>query len=255
MRRSVLTLPLLVLALASPSPQPAPTNPFNLNPVPRATSLPIIGTTRTKPVCTAIRRGVKPALASAMQNDVIYGGTRKRIFDYIAKESDDTRDLRLMQMDAKVNDLVKSTDALEEALKDSTFVPGPKVRPEDAKTLKDLHDSLAGVLAAQRIQLDALSGFVETERARRYGKLDESQQAMIGSTAVGPNPNTMATIAPMTGFLREQQDIFSDLKHPYPTGLNGATHIDRDLGDIAAFTAKREVVANRTIIAAVAACK
>lgn len=242
---------MLVLALASPSPHPLPTNPFNLNPIPRATSLPIIGTTRTRQVCTAIRRGVKPALESAMQNDAIYGGIRKKIYDYIAKESEQTRDLRLMQMDAKVQDLVKSTDALETALKDSSFVPGPKVRPEDVKTLSDLHDSLSGVLAAQKVQLDVLSGFVSTEQARRFGKLDESQQAMQSATA--PQPNM--TFAPLTGFLRDKQDAFSTLKNPRVSGLSSAVKLDRDFGDISSYTAKREAAATRTIVQAAAACR
>jgi hypothetical protein len=247
----VLPLAFLILALASPSPLPTATNPFNLDPLPRPSALPIIGTTRTKPVCTAIRKAVKPALQSAMQNDAVYGGMRKKIYDYVLRDSDQVRDLRIVQMDSQVQTLVKSTDALEAALKDPSLVPAANARPQDAKSLRDLHESLGGVLAAQKVQLDVLSGFVETERARRFGTLDESQRGMQQSTgqANGPTP------APITGFLRDKDDVFASLQHPVATGMAGAMRLDRDLGDISAETTRRETVATRVIIAAAATCQ
>ncbi len=52
----------LTLALASPAPapNPTPTNPFNLIPIAPPSTLPVIGTTRSKPVCTAIRKARRP---------------------------------------------------------------------------------------------------------------------------------------------------------------------------------------------------
>ncbi len=252
----VLVLSMLLLALAAPgaSPNPAPTNPFTLDPLPRATTLPVIGTTRSRPVCTAIRRAVKPALEAAMQNDATYLVIRKNIYDYVVRDFDQSRDLHLMQMDRKVDDLVKSTDALETALQDPSFQPAGTVRPEDAKALHDMHDTLKGVLAAQRVQLDVMSGFVETERARRFGKLDESQQAM--QDAIAPTLQTTGVPLPtITGFLNDESSVFSSLKHPTVNGLADGHKLDHDLGDIAAFTARRETVATRTIVDAANHCR
>jgi hypothetical protein len=249
--RRVLALPFLVLALASPSPHPTATNPFTLDPLPRASALPVIGATRTKPICSAIRKGVRPAVQSAMKNDAIYGGVRKLIYNYVTLESDQTRDLRLMQMDAKVQDLVKSTDALETALKDPSFVPASNAKAEDAKSLHDLHESLSGVLDAQKVQLDVLGGFVSTEQARRFGTLDENQLAMQKATA--PAPDT--SFPPLTGFLRDKQDVFSALKRPVPAGMSGARLLDRDLNDISTMTTRREAVATKTIVEAAATCR
>jgi len=44
--------------------------------------------------------------------------------------------------------------------------------------------ALEGVLAAQKVQLDAMSGFVETERMRRFGTLSESEQNMQRFTSM-----------------------------------------------------------------------
>jgi hypothetical protein len=248
----------LLLGLASPPPvpKPTPTNPFNLDPVPQSTTLPLIGTTRAKPVCAAIRRAIAPAVAAALKNDRTYGGLRKRIFDYVVKDSNEARDLHLMQMDREVDQMVKNVDALTEALKSTSLDVGATTKPEDAKTLRDLRSTLGGVLAAQKVQLDAMSGFVETERMRRFGTLSESEQNMQRSNV----PNTlspggaMQTPTPVSGFLRDAQTTF-DPRHKTVTTLNDAHLLDRDLGDIAAFTSKHEDAASKVIIPAANSCK
>jgi hypothetical protein len=247
---------LLGIATPVPVPKPTPTNPFNLDPIPQATTLPLIGTTRAKPVCTAIRRAIAPAVAAALKNDRTYGGLRKRIFDYVVKDSNEARDLHLMQMDHEVDLMVKNVDTLTEALKSPALDVSATTKPEDAKTLRDLRSTLTGVLAAQKVQLSAMSGFVETERMRRFGTLSESEQNMARSNA----PNIIApggglqTPTPVSGFLRDTQTTF-DPAHKTVTSLNDAHLLDRDLGDIAAFTTKHEDAASKVIIPAANSCK
>ncbi len=248
----------LLLGVVSPAPvpQPSPTNPFNLNPIPQATTLPLIGTTRAKPVCSAIRRAIAPAVAAALKNDRTYGGLRKRIFDYVVKDSNEARDLHLMQMDHEVNDMVKNVDTLTEALKSPALDVGATTKPEDAKTLRDLRSTLSGVLAAQKVQLDAMSGFVETERMRRFGTLSETEQNMQrsnGPTVAGPG-GALQTPTPVSGFLRDAKTAF-DPRHKTVTTLNDAHLLDRDLGDIAAVTTKHEDAASKVIIPAANSCK
>jgi hypothetical protein len=248
----------LLLGVASPVPvpKPTPTNPFNLDPIPQATTLPLIGTTRSKPVCTAIRRAIAPAVAAALKNDRTYGGLRKRIFDYVVKDSNEARDLHLMQMDREVDQMVKNIDTLTEALKSSALDVPPAAKPEDAKMLRDLRSTLTGVLVAQKVQLNAMSGFVETERMRRFGQLSESELNMQRSNmpaTVGRN-GVMETPPPVSGFLRDTKTAF-DPQHKVVSSLNDAHLLDRDLGDIAAFTAKHEDAASKAIIPAANSCK
>jgi hypothetical protein len=237
----------------APAPKPTPTNPFNLNPIPQPSpSLPIIGTTRSKPVCTAIRRAVAPAVAAAMRNDQTYGVLRKTIFDYVVKDSETARDLRLMQMDRTVDSMVKNVDAIEEALKSPTLdIPGT-AKPEDAKMLRDLKRTLGGVLAAQKAQLNAMSGFVETERMRRFGKLNETEANLQNSVA--PNVANAPSPLPVSGFLHDTQETFNP-NHRTPNGLADGHLLDRDLGDIAAVTSHAEDLATKVIVPATAGCK
>jgi hypothetical protein len=245
----------VLVAVATPA--PAPTNPFNLNPIPVSTTLPVIGTTRARPVCTAVRRAVAPAVAAALNNDRTYGVIRKKIFDYVVKDSEPARDLHLTQMDRQVDTMVKYVDALEQALKSPALeVPGT-AKPEDAKTLRDLRASLTNVLVAQKVQLNAMSGFVETERMRRFGELSESEKNMQQANnpnVVVPGTGQLQTPAPLGAFLRDSQNMLNP-NHRVPNGLSDAHLLDRDLGDISAQTTKYEDVAAKIIIPAANACK
>ena len=248
---------LVAVATPPPAPKPTPTNPFNLDPIPPATTLPLIGTTRSKPVCTAIRRAVAPAVAAALKNDQVYGVIRKQIFDYVVKDSDEARDLHLMQMDRRVDAMVKNVDTLEQALKSSALDVPATAKPEDAKTLRDLRSSLANVLVGQKTQLGAMSGFIETERMRRFGELSETEKNMQRATnpnVTSPGVGQSATPAPLGAFLRDSQTTLNP-NHRVPRGLADGHLLDRDLGDISAFTTKYEDVAAKVIIPAANACK
>jgi hypothetical protein len=254
----VLGAVLLAAATPAPAPKPTPTNPFNLNPIPApAASLPIIGTTRAKPVCTAIRRAVAPAVAAALNNDKTYGAIRAKIYDYVVKDTNEARDLHLMQMDRQVDTMVKNVDALESALKSATLDVPPTAKPEDAKTLRDLRASLANVLVAQKYQLNTMSGFVETERMRRFGELNETEQNMQRANVpnIALNGGQMMTPTPISPFLRNDFDNKFNPQHPEPKGLRDGKLLDRDLGDISAFTTKYEDAAAKVIIPAANSCK
>jgi hypothetical protein len=246
----------LLVAVATPA--PAPTNPFNLNPIPLPSpSLPIIGTTRNKPVCTAIRRAIAPAVAASLKNDQVYGVIRKQIFDYVVKDSEEARDLHLMQMDRQVDAMVKHVDTLEQAIKSPALDIPATAKPEDAKTLRDLRASLASVLVAQKVQLNAMSGFVESERMRRFGEMSETQKNMQRANnpnVLQPGSSSLQTPAPLGAFLRDSQTTFNP-QHRVANGLNDAHLLDRDLGDISAFTTKYEDVAAKIIIPAANSCK
>ena len=134
----------LLVALASPAPAPSRPRPTRSTSTRSRcpSSLPVIGRPAAKPVCTAIRRAVAPGRAAAMKNDRTFGGLRKQIFDYVVKDSEEARDLHLMQMDRTVDAMVKNVDALEDAIKSPALDIPADAKPEDAKTLRDLRASL-----------------------------------------------------------------------------------------------------------------
>jgi hypothetical protein len=249
---------LVAVATPAPAPRPEPTNPFNLNPIPQAApSLPVIGTTRAKPVCTAIRRAIAPAVAASLKNDKTYGAIRAQIFDYVVKDSEEARDLHLTQMDRQVDAMVKNIETLEQAIKSPALDIPATAKPEDAKTLRDVRASLANVLVAQKVQLNAMSGFVETERMRRFGELSESEKNMQRSNGPNlsqPGGGPLQTPPPLGAFLRDSQTTFNP-NHRVVSSLNDAHLLDRDLADISAFTTKYEDVAAKLIIPAANACK
>lgn len=254
----MLVLSVLLLAAAvSPAPRPTATNPFTLAPIPAASapSLPVIGTTRSKPLCSAIRQAVAPAVRAAMRNDQVYHAVRGNIFDYVVKDSDEARDLHLMQMDRRIDEMVKQVDALKTALDSPSLDVPHNASPEDGKALRDIRATLKSVLSAQQVQLDAMNGFVETERMRRFGTFNETETNMNRAT----QPNTTSGLqadpdSAMNGFLKDSKQFVMP-QHQTVKTLGDAHRLDRDFGDIAAITAAREEKFTQAIVPAAKRCQ
>jgi hypothetical protein len=251
----VLSVLLVALATPAPAPKPAPTNPFNLDPVPVRSPLPVIGSTRSRALCTAIRTAVAPAVQLAMQNDHTFAGFKTALYDYTVKDSDSAKDVHLMQMDRTVQDMVKSVDEMEKAIGSPGLDIPRTANATDSATLLKLRQSLRGILDAQKVQLDAMSGFVETERMGRFGRASETESQLSGS--VGPDgatvPGAIATQPPSTGFLHDSSAVFKRPMGKIP--LDDARLLDRDLGQLQAFTNKREDAATAVIVPAASRCK
>lgn len=252
----MLVLSVLLLAVAaSPAPRPTATNPFTLAPIPASSQLPVIGTTRNRPLCSAIRQAVAPAVKAAMRNDQVYHAVRGRIFDYVVKDSDEARDLHLMQMDKQIDDMVKQVDALKTALESPALDVPHNASPEDGKSLRDIRATLKSVLSAQQVQLDAMNGFVETERMRRFGKFNETESNM--NRALQPNTTSGLQADPdaaMNGFLKDSKQFVLP-EHQTVQTLGDAHRLDRDFGDIAAVTAAREEKFTQVIVPAAKRCQ
>jgi hypothetical protein len=264
--RLVLLLSLVLVALTAtpaPAPKPAPTNPFTLEPIQRP--LPVIGVTRARPVCTAIRQAIAPAVKAAMKNDQLFGGFKGGVYDYTVKETESSRDLRLMQMDHGVQEMVKSVDALETAIKSPALDIPATASPDDAATLRKARETLQGVLHAQKDQLDAMSGFVETERMSRFGQMSETERAMTSAT--NPDMANQTSFTPGSqgaqsatgsssqgGFLRDYNTVFKKNLNAGSMSITTARLLDHDLADMQAFTNKREAAATAVIVPAAQAC-
>ncbi|MGD0053064.1 MAG: hypothetical protein ABSD03_14780 [Vulcanimicrobiaceae bacterium] len=251
----MLAIVLILLLAATPVPQPTATNPFTLQPI-QGTPPPLIGTTRSRPLCSALRTVVSPAIQAAMTTDRLYSVLRGRIFDYVVKDSDSARDLHLMQMDHQVDLMVKQIDALETALKDPLLAPTNASGPEDQKSLKDLKTTLTGILAAQKTEESVMSGFVETERGRRFAQPDESTQAMLNAIQPAQTAGSYPTNPPISGYLNDQQATNVAIsQHQVAASLHDAHKLDDDLGDIQNYTSRWEAAATKAIIPAAGRCK
>jgi hypothetical protein len=250
----VLAIVLVLLLAATPVPQPTATNPFTLEPIQR-TPPPTIGSTHNRPLCTALRTVVAPALQAAMTSDRLYVTLRGRIFDYVVKDQESVRDLHLMQMDHQVDLMNKQIDALEAVLKDPLLEATNVSATDDQKSLKDLKATLNGVLAAQKMEENVMSGFVESERMRRFAQPDESTQQMMNSLQPNLAPGTFATQPPISGYLNDQQAVNSALgQHQVAASLHDAHKLDDDLGNIQDYTSRWEAAATKAIIPAAGRC-
>lgn len=248
-------------AAARPAPSPEPSNPFTLEPgPPRPLPLPVIGSTKSRAVCTALRQAVAPAVTAAMRTDKAYADLRKSLYDYLVYETETSRDLRLMQMDRNVQAMVKSTDDLDKALASHAFDVPANASSADSQAMTAMRSTMRGVLEAQKVQLDAMSGFIETERMQRFGTPSEGENAMQNATASdvrnpvnpGLTGGGQSTPSPSYGFLKDSNTI---LKNPTSKiSLDQARVLDHDLADIAAYTAKREDAASKVIIPAANLC-
>lgn len=258
----VLVLAAIVLALASPAPQPAPTNPFNLDPIPAGTPFPVIGTTRSRSLCSAMHQVIAPAVAAAMKSDKTYAGFRTSLRDYLITATTSSRDMKITVMDRTVQSMVKSVDALETAVNSKDWEPPANAAPQDKAALANIHQSMTGVLNAQKVQLDAMSGWLETERARTFGQLSETERNMRNSMNPASTPPIPGIVNPMApdvanddtsyAFKRDSSTFFQGSSK---VSLTQANNLDRDLGDIAKFTSQREAAAARVIIPATTLCK
>ena len=256
----MLALAALLLAAVTPAPRPSAqqTNPFTLEPLPAtAAPVPYIGRTRSRALCTAFRRAVAPAVQAAMQTDRTYAAFRTNLYDYIVKGNETSRDLMLLKMDGQVQSVVKATDALRKALDSHDFDAPANTASEDVEALTAIRRTMRAVLEAQKVELDAISGFVETERMTRLGQPSESEENMNRAVGLDASaPRGMATSAPSSSaFLRDSRDIFHGQRPSRTLALHDAHLLDRDLGDIAAFTERREAAANNVIVPATERCK
>ena len=84
------------------------------------------------------------------------------MYDYTVNGNDSSRDFMLIRMDRSVDAMVKSTKELETQLDSYNFTSPANTGQRDAEALAKVRESLRSVLAAQKVELDAMSGFVET---------------------------------------------------------------------------------------------
>src|ERR1700730_13702503 len=178
----------LLVAVASPVPAPTDTNPFTLTPATPGPVLQTIGRTRSRVLCTGIRRSVVPALAVAKKNATSFTDARGMIFKYTVQNEGLGKDYVLFRLDqTTLVQMQKNLDTFDKLLADPALVAQASVNPDDQKLIAELKKRTALLRDVQNAQINVLSGFLETERYNRFRKpseLESGAQHALGTDAL-----------------------------------------------------------------------
>lgn len=175
----------------SPSPQPEPTNPFTLTPntPPPASNLPVIGTTRSRMLCTALRRSVNPAVDAAKKNDAQFTGARGAFFKYYTQNEGLGKDFILFKIDqTTLTQMQKNLDAYDALIADPALTVLAYRNEADIQVVEQIKSRAKVLHAAQDLEIQMLSGLLETERMNRYRQPSELEQGMkvaLGTDKLG----------------------------------------------------------------------
>jgi len=218
-------LALLTTLLAAAVPSPEPTNPFTLTNTPAPVPLTVIGGTRSRQLCTALRRSVLPAVDVARKNDVQFGGARNYWFKYYTQNEGLGKDFILFKLDqTTLVSMQKNLDQYDKLIDDPALVARGYQNPDDVKLVSELKARAKVLHAAQDLEIQILSGLLETERMNRYRKPSETEQSM--KVALGTDQLPAASGDEKT--IEQYYDYFHGVAGLGSLGT--AKAIDRDLG-------------------------
>ena len=138
-------------------------------PSPAATTLPEIGRTRSRGLCTTVRDSVAPIVLGLIKSDELVGAGHRAFL----KMSDDTRRSGPEAMDLDQLYLRKVADAMAHNLvvidkllaDEKRFAKKPAT--DDERIAQQLKEQIAAAAAQQRKALDLMNGALETEALGR----------------------------------------------------------------------------------------
>ncbi|HEX3469361.1 MAG TPA: hypothetical protein VHT05_14870 [Candidatus Elarobacter sp.] len=218
----------VMLAVAA-TPTPEPPNPFTLtSPTPAPVALPVIGRTRSRALCTALRRSVLPAIDVATKNDVQFAGARQSFYKYyIQNDEGPGKDFILFKLDqTTIATMQNNLQSYKGLLADPALVVQAYRNPDDIHMLEDLKKKAEVLRAAQDLEINMLNGLMETERMNRYQKPSELEQKM--KVALGTDQLDEAT-----GDQKVIEQYYGEFHGVTGLGqMATAKAIDTDLGTI-----------------------
>lgn len=198
----------LALAALVLSAVPASAATKKPKPVPTATPLKTIEHLYVKPLCTALRRSVAPALRNIIQNDHTIAVSRPLFQDYVktvTSGSQGATDMDVMRLEQLIEPLVKNTQEIDKLLSDPVYRRRPQT--DSDRQMLQLRAHLTAVLDEQKRALDLVSGFVDTEQLGELQAAGHEYDNAINSTQThnsapgGSNnsqtPQTSPTPTPM----------------------------------------------------------
>lgn len=216
---------LAVLVVAVPSPEP--TNPFTLTPNTPAPVLQTIGRTRSRQLCTALRRSALPAVDVAKKNSVEFNGARDSFFKYYTQNEGLGKDFILFRLDqTTLVAMKKNLDSFDGLINDPALVARAYESRDDQQVVTALKERAKVLRAAQDLEIVVLSGLMETERMNRYRKpseLEHSMKVALGTDQL-PQANGDEKV------IEQYYDMFHGVSGL--GSLSTAKAIDRDLGTL-----------------------
>jgi hypothetical protein len=136
-----------------------------------ASPLPQIGTTRSRPLCTAVRQNIAPAVAGLMRVDARILAARKTLGELahltgdpqanLKLEGDKAKDLQRMRLAVLARGIAQDLSLVKGALA-TIPTPSPTTSADDRLT-GDLRAQLTLVASRQQDALNDVNGLVETE--------------------------------------------------------------------------------------------
>ena len=181
------------LALAQTA-TPLPTSPPSSSGRP-----PEIYHTTVRPLCSALRSKIMPAMAMMMDNDKKIAESPALFKEYSLGQfakSDAQRSLALVRLSNLVIPIADNAIAIEKLLNDPNVFP-PNERTSDDKQKNELKKQLLASLAQQEASLDIINGFVETQNLADMQHEGFGFLNAIASSDSSKSPNSaLSNIAP-----------------------------------------------------------
>ena len=249
-----LTAPNASAAGAAPTPAPATSVP---------TPPPEIYHVISRPLCTALRKRIGPAVGMILQNDQTIKKGPPLFGDYNWAEgygTDASRNLTLMRMSNLVGPLANNIIAIKNQLSDPELFP-THPQTADQQAAVDLKNKLLNALGPQETSLDIINGFVETQN---LADLQHRDEGLIKSMSQ-PDVNTIqGTATPGPFQNKDQAGINGAEPDPYfidpaqvpglTLGYNTTTRLRDALQWTEKETATRETTAAQAMTTAIRSC-
>jgi hypothetical protein len=173
------------------------------SPAPRAnlgTPPPEIIHVYSRPLCSALKGTIGPAIGMMLQNDQTIAKSPPLFQDYIKaafanvgsaadEGASPAQNLDVLRLENLVTPLTSNVLAIQKQLEDTTVFP-TVTQNDDDKRLAELKAEMLQALASQQAALDIINGFVDTQQ------LSEMQHEGFGYLASITNPGIAGASAP-----------------------------------------------------------
>lgn len=180
-------------------------------PVPTATPLKEIVHVIARPICTALRRSIGPAVGHVLQNDKIIAASKPLFANYArdhaaSSGNDAAENLDVLGLENLVRPMVNNVAEIKRILGEPGAFPR-FAHSDQEKQVLAMRAQLRAVLADQESALDLISGLVDTQQlgqlqasgselAKSMAKPDVTSKGSPGQNPSGPNPNPAPTTNP-----------------------------------------------------------
>lgn len=187
----------------------APVHNMKASPAPAPTATPLkeIVHVIARPICTALRRSIGPAVGHVLQNDKIIAASKPLFVDYARDHATSggnqaAEDMDIMHLENFVRPMVNNVSEIKRILNEPGAFPR-FAHSEQEKQVLLMRAQLLAVLADQEKALDLVSGLVDTQQLGQLqaggNELAKSMSAPdVKTVGSGPQPAAKPNPVPTT---------------------------------------------------------